>query len=418
MVSLARKNLLEDLPRFLVAQAGIVFAVSLITLQTGIFSGFIRSTVVPIDRSRADIWLASEMLVQLELTLPLSVSQLQLARQVPGVQRAEGLIFTGAQWYPDEGEMARVRLVAFDPRGELYRPPEIEPQALQALESPYTIVVDATDRDSLHVEQVGETVQINALPARVVGFTNGHAATVSNPFVVTSLKNAIAYATSGQNSRLSCRLPQGESTLECTNRFTIDRSQTSQSELPEAPRELASTDLVTFILVRAEPGVAIEQLKPRLEAALPGTRAYATEEIRKITQAYWQNRTGIGFILGLGAVVGGVVGVVVVSQILYSSVTDHLKEFGTLKAIGASAATIYGIIIEQALWMAALGYLPGMVLCLSLSLWISNTRGVLILITPTSALSVLGVTIIMCVGSAIFAIQKVNRVDPAIVFKA
>ena len=123
------------------------------------------------------------------------------------------------------------------------------------------------------------------------------------------------------------------------------------------------------------------------------------------------------FVLGIGAVVGVLVGVVIVGQILYSSVSDHLKEFGTLKAMGSSNWAIYSIIVEQALWMAVLGYIPGIALCLGVAAWTSATQGILILITPLSALGIFGITVGMCIGSAIFAIQKVTRVDPAIVFK-
>ena len=138
----------------------------------------------------------------------------------------------------------------------------------------------------------------------------------------------------------------------------------------------------------------------------------------KLTQTYWQERSGIGYILGLGAVVGVIVGVVIVGQILYSSVSEHIKEFGTLKAMGASDWSIYKIIIEQALWMVVLGYLPGMALCLGVAAWTSTTQGIMILITPGAAIAVFGITVVMCIGSAIFAIQKVTRVDPGIVFKA
>jgi putative ABC transport system permease protein len=140
--------------------------------------------------------------------------------------------------------------------------------------------------------------------------------------------------------------------------------------------------------------------------------------LTKKTESFWQKRTGIGFILGLGAAVGVIVGGIIVGQILYSSVTDHLKEFGTLKAMGASDWTIYGVIVEQALWMAVLGYIPGMVLCLGVGAWTFATQGITILITPLTAIAVFGITVAICVGSAVFAIQKVTRVDPAIVFKA
>ena len=86
--------------------------------------------------------------------------------------------------------------------------------------------------------------------------------------------------------------------------------------------------------------------------------------------------------------------------------------------MGASDWVIYGVIVEQALWMAILGYFPSMLLCFGVGTWTYATQGIVILITPATALAVFGITVLMCVGSAIFAIQKVTRVDPAIVFKA
>jgi putative ABC transport system permease protein len=86
--------------------------------------------------------------------------------------------------------------------------------------------------------------------------------------------------------------------------------------------------------------------------------------------------------------------------------------------MGAPDGIIYGVILEQALWLAVLGYIPGIALCVGVAAWAAATQGILILITPISALSVLGITVVMCASSAIFAIQKVTRVDPAIVFKA
>ncbi len=92
MVSIARKNLIEDIPRFLVAQAGIMFAVTLVTIQTGVLNGFTRSTALLIEDSEADIWVVSEEMVHFELTEPLMVAQLARARQVEGVARASGVL--------------------------------------------------------------------------------------------------------------------------------------------------------------------------------------------------------------------------------------------------------------------------------------------------------------------------------------
>lgn len=411
MVSLARKNLLEDIPRLLVAQAGIMFAVSLVTIQTGIFNGFTRSTTQLITNSTADIWLASESLVNPELTLPIPMTTLNQVRDVEGVQRAEALIFRSGIWRHSSSDISLTRLIGFDPKGQLFIPRNITQGSLQELQKPYTVIADASNLRSLNISKVGDVAELSSLPARLVGITKGNRSIVSNPFILVSLENSNAYANAGQRTRLSCKLPSGSEDLECTNILAARQDKS-------APRKLTASDTITFALIRAEPNQDIQALKRRLEAAVPNTRAYTQAELMKKTQSFWQRRTGIGFVLGLGAVVGVIVGGIIVGQILYSSVSDHLKEFGTLKAMGASDWTIYGVIVEQALWMAFLGYIPGIILCFGVGAWTFATQGILILITPETAVAVLGITVSICVGSAIFAIQKVTRVDPAIVFKA
>ena len=187
-------------------------------------------------------------------------------------------------------------------------------------------------------------------------------------------------------------------------------------EIPP-PKNLEIADPIAYILVKAKPGEDLQVLKQKIEEVIKGTTAYTKKELSEKTRFFWLARTNIGLVLGMGAIVGVIVGIVVVAQILYSSVSDHIKEFGTLKAMGASDQELYAIIVEQAIWMAVLGYIPGILVCLGLSTWVAS-KGIIILITPLSALGVLGVTVVMCVGSAFFAIQKVTRIDPAIVFKA
>lgn len=418
MVSLARKNLLEDIPRFLVAQAGIMFAVSLVTLQTGIFNGFIRSSAQLVYNSSADIWVASDQLVQVELTLPIPLSHVLQARTVEGVERAEGLIFSGALWRPPQGEITRVRVVGFDLNGQLFTPINIIQGNVSALKKPYTIIVDATSLGSLNVGKIGDSADVNSVPAQVVGFTQGNNSVVSNSFMFTSLESANGFLMSGQTSELSCTLPSGEQELKCTNTYSRVPETEAPAEPPPPPNTLVASDLIQYVLIEAEPSQDLQELKQKLEATLPNTRAYTQDEFIEKNQVFWQQRTGIGFILGLGAVVGVIVGTIIVGQILYSSVSDHLKEFGTLKAIGASDWLIYGVIIQQALWMAILGYLPGMALCYGVATWAAAAEGILILITPVSAIAVFAITVGMCVGSAIFSIQKVTHLDPAMVFKA
>ena len=415
MVSIARKNLLEDLPRFLVAQAGIMFAVSLVTIQTGVLKGFTSSASLLIDKSNADIWVASNDMVHLELTLPLPADQVNKARQVAGVDRAEALIIRKALWRVSSGKITLSALIGSDPDGQLFTPWNIIQGSTNSLKEPYTVIVDQTKLHDLNVQRVGDTASIGSLQAKVVGLTQNSQPIVMSDFLFTSLENANAFANSPSDSALHCRVQSGN--VDCTN--TTDSSQPSKPvAVPPVPKSLSPIDPVSFILIRAKPGQDLQALKRRLNSALPNTHAYTRAEIADSAHTYWQKRTGVGYILGLGAAVGMIVGMVIVSQILYSSVSDHLKEFGTLKAMGASDWTIYSVIVEQALWMAILGYIPGLIICIGVGSWTYTTQGIIILITPASAIAVLGITVVMCIGSAIFAIQKVTRVDPAIVFKA
>lgn len=393
MASIARKNLLEDIPRLLVAQAGIMFAVSLVTIQTGLQSGFSRSSSLLIDQSRADIWVASDNMQHVGLTLPIPYERVSQASRLAGVERAEAVIIRPALWrqrYADR--ITSVTLIGADPAGLLFSPANITNGGFGELREPYTVIVDQTSLSALNLTAVGQSARINSRPAKVTGLTEGTKLIVFDTLLFTSLLSANAYV----NTR-----PLADETAP-----------------PPALPALAATNAISYVLIKAEPGQDLQRLKERLELSLPDTRAYTSAEMSQITQAFWQERSGIGFILGLGAVVGVIVGVVIVSQILYSSVSDHIKEFGTLKAMGASNWFIYSLILEQSFWMAILGYLPGIALCTGVSVWTAATQGIMILITPTSAAIVFGVTVLMCVSSAVFAINKVTRVDPAIVFKS
>lgn len=391
MVSIARKNLFQDLPRFIVAQAGIMFSVGLVTIQIGILNGFTRSSTVLIENSDADIWVTSEELRHFALTLPLEYKQLAEAKAVEGVERAEALIAQSTVWRDKSGQIAPIRVIGFDPEDTLFRPRTLLEGTLNDIQQPYKIFVDQADLKLLDVSAVGDRAEIGSYEGEIKGITTGTRSIVASPYIFTSLPNATAYL----NSPIA-----------------------TPDETPPDPPDLTDQNRITYILVKAKSGESIQALKDRLEEALPGTKAFTQSELTELTQAYWQQSTGVGYILGLGAVVGIVVGTVVVGQILYSSVTDHLREFGTMKAMGSSDWFIYRVILEQALWMAVLGYLPGMGLCLGLGAWTIKAQAIQILISPVTAAGVFVVTVAMCSGAAIFAIQKVTRLDPALVFKS
>jgi putative ABC transport system permease protein len=369
-----------------------------------------------VDYSRADLWVAHADFKYLELTAAMPAENLQKATQVPGVERAEVLLMRGGRWRNPAGELSTVRIWGFNPDGGMFAGWPVTQGKVSDLNQPYTVFVDQASLGSLDVSKVGDTARIGNLPITIVGLTTDTKSNASSAFLYTSLETANAYGAAELNSAINCQR-NDDGSLNCNNQYSTQAIAEALKN-PPAPKRLSLGDPINYILIKAKPGEDLNALRQRLQTQIPDTKVFTTPELAKLTRNYWEERTSVGFILGLGAAVGFIVGMVIVGQILYASVADHIREFGTLKAMGASNWVIYSVIVEQALWMAVLGYIPSMVLCVGLSHWTLAAKGVLILIEPMTGAIVFVLTVGMCVGSALFAVQKVTRVDPAIVFKA
>jgi len=177
-----------------------------------------------------------------------------------------------------------------------------------------------------------------------------------------------------------------------------------------------SAENITYVLVKLAPGADIETVRSRLKEKISGNSEILTKtEFSDRSLNHWLFATGAGVALIGGAILGLVVGTVIVAQTLYSSTKDHLNEFATLRALGASAGYIHKVILIQAMLSAVLGYGVGMVLSL-LVIWASKDTTLLIVMTPGLAVLLFLLTIGMCALAAVSAIFKVTRIDPAGVF--
>jgi putative ABC transport system permease protein len=148
----------------------------------------------------------------------------------------------------------------------------------------------------------------------------------------------------------------------------------------------------------------------------PFVEVGTTEDFAQKEKNYWATSTGIGFIFGLGVAVGFIVGIVIVYQILYSDVSDHLPEYATLKAMGYTDWYLLGVLIQESLFLAILGYLPS--LFLSLGLYQLTFVATMLPITMKAerAINVFILTVIMCSISGAIALGKLRSADPADIF--
>jgi len=176
----------------------------------------------------------------------------------------------------------------------------------------------------------------------------------------------------------------------------------------------ATPDQASYTLVRVTPGSNVDEVRKALQARLPDAEVLTQDGFRKRSLDYWLFETGAGSGLIAGAVLAIIVGIVVVSQTLYASTKEHLNEFATLRALGASAGFIRKVILWQAVLSALMGYVLGMVLAKVVTYLLSDMLPILMTFNLVWGLLVL--TVAMCVLAAVSAILKVVRIDPAVVF--
>ncbi len=178
------------------------------------------------------------------------------------------------------------------------------------------------------------------------------------------------------------------------------------------------SDEIDVGLIVLKTGANLEQVQTNLKAKLPNDVLVLTkEEFIEREKTYWGQNRPIGVIFGFGSIVGFLVGTVIVYQILYSDVSDHLPEYATLKAMGYSDRYLIGVLLLEALILAILGFLPGFAISLGLYGLIAKATLLSVQMTLNRPTLVVFITVVMCVASgAIAKERKLQSADPADIF--
>jgi putative ABC transport system permease protein len=376
MWTLARKLLLHDRLRFAVAIAGVSVSVMLVLVQVGLYFGFMDTASSIIDASSADLWVGKAGNESFEFATPFDERAYYKVASVPGVARAERVLINFAQFKVANGGDLGVQIVGIEHapgQAPLLAPWHVIAGDATRLPEAGAIVVDRSEYPKLKIDRVGHTTEINGVRAQVVALTSGIRSFTTSPIVFTDLRSARSY-------------------------------------MPGL-----GTDAVTYVLVKVEPGIDPELVKQRI-SALPHLAAYTTHEMSQRTRLYWSSRTGVGAGFFTTAVLGVIVGFVVVGQILYSGTLQYLREYGTLKAMGAKNSAVIRVILSQAMISAALGFVAGGALAVVMRAAMAKAN-LSVALFPSLYAATLVITIAMCSLAALLSIVKVLRLDPASVFK-
>jgi putative ABC transport system permease protein len=369
---LASRNLLHDRLRLVATVIGIVFSIVLVTVQMGLYLGFGHMVTTMIEHAPADLWVMPQGTKCFEDPSLLDERQRFRALSVNGVADASPVVIGFAEWRIPAGGSTPVFLVGSDLRDTGLRPWNVVQGSVDSLFVPHAVAVDETYFDRLGITGLGSTAEIRGQKVEVTAVTKGIRSFTTTPYVFATIDRARAYVGVAPNK-------------------------------------------ATYFLIRVAPHADVSTVRTRLRAELPDVEILTPAEFRDRSRSFWLFDTGAGAALFAGALLGVIVGTVIVAQTLYSSTKDHLGEFATLRAIGSSSSYIYKVIIWQAVLSAVIGFsLAAGIGVLIVKLTAESALP--IMMTPGLTLGLFVLTVAMCIASAIAAIVQVMRIDPAVVF--
>lgn len=372
MFTLAFRNLFHDRVQLIVTLVGILFSVVLMAVQLGLYLGASQMIVAPIDRADGDVWIMAYGTKNFEEAQPIDGRLRLTALATPGVTRAVPMVSAFTEWKKPAGGSNLSVVIGTDVEDGGLAPWNIVEGSLTGIGARDAVFVDRTYLNELGIHGVGDTGQVNGNRVKVAGLTEGIRSFTTSPFVFT----------------------------------TLNRAKT----LLNMP-----VDKITYVLVKTAPGIDPVLVRDALRAKIPDGEVLTKAEFRERSLNHWMFATGAGIALIGGAVLGLIVGTVIVAQTLYGSTKDHINEFATLRALGSSSGFIHKVILTQAGLSAVLGYLLGMAIALGVTYATHNTA-LPMSMTWWLAAALFVLTIIMCAVSAIAAINKVTKIDPVMVF--
>jgi putative ABC transport system permease protein len=387
---LAWQNLTHNKRRFALSLAGVGFAVVLMFIELGFYHALLDSTVALIDRFDADLVMVSKLKTSMQILGGFPRRRLVQALSVPGVAAVRPLYLdvVRSRWRSDRAERRQsLRALGLDPDAPALRFPEVREFAGR-LRLPNQVLFDKASR-TRHARDGDRAA--DDLAGRDV-YTAGE------------FHLGLDFVTEGN-------LILGESAF--AHYFPV--------------RHGSALRQVEVGMIELAPGADQERVRAELNARLPtwdGASADGGSDVTVLTKdefrdrdlTFWRKSTPIGFIFGMGAVMGLIVGVVICYQVLATDVADHLREFATLKAMGYGGGYLAGVVLQEALWLALVGFVPGCLASWGLYWLLERATGLPLLLTVPRAGFVLGLTVLMCSLSGLLALRRVVTADPAELF--
>jgi putative ABC transport system permease protein len=366
-------TLWHDRSRFLPGILAVSFSAVLIALQCGLLLGLFSITSLPIDHTRADIWVGAPDVLSVDVSRAIPESYLSRLASQPEVQRTELYIQSFAQWVKPTGGAELCIVIGSrledDAMGSIE---ELTPQLRALLTEPGAIVVDESEFGRLGIPGgVGSTGEISGHRVRVVGSTKRLQA-LAGPYIFCSI----------QTARMLTRLSSSQS---------------------------------SYVLARCYNPADAQRVVERLKN-MPEMSAFTSNEFSLRSRMHWLLKTKAGIALGYAALLGLLVGAVVTSQTLYAATAASMREYAVLQAMGIPRWRMAMAVLSQSFWVGLFGVALALPTVFALA-QVADTLGVHVILRWWLLAGAGGVTLIMAILAGLYAMRSLRLVEPAILLR-
>jgi putative ABC transport system permease protein len=372
----ALKMLFGDRAKYLMLLCGLTFAVMLIVQQGSIFWGLMIWSQSSISNLNVPIWVTDPGISQVDEVKPIADTAVDRVRSVPGVEWAVPLYKGLLRARLSNGEYHQITLTGLESSTLIGRPAEILEGRFEDILQPDAVALDqwAVKRmGGPTVIKIGTIFELNDKLARVVAIAKTQKSFTNIPVVYTTYERAIRYV----------------------------------------PRERRT---LSYVLAKAKDGVPVEEVTRRIHEQT-GLGAFTAEEFGWKTIWWVLKNTGIGTNFGTTILLGFIVGMAIAGQTFYLFTVENLRQFGALKAMGASTFALSRMILLQAFTVGLTGYGVGIGLATVFGFLTARSGGFPFIETWQLLLLVLVALLAICTFSALISIIKLARLEPGIVFR-
>ena len=369
-MSYALQTLWHERQRYLPGVLAVAFSALLIALQCGLLLGLFSITSLPIDHTKAHIWMGAPSVLSVDLGESIRTENLFRLQGQPEVERAEIYLQGFSYWSKPGGGRELCMVIGSRLEDDaLGRVKELTPELRSKLTIPGNIVIDRSDMERLGVSEVGQTAEVIGSRVRVVGVTKG-IRSLAGPYVFCSVS-------------------------------------TAQHLLRH------SSDQTTYVLARCKNPADAPKVVDRIRKDYKDhLSAFTKEEFSLRTRMHWLTKTKAGIALGYAAALGLLVGAVVTSQTLRAATLASIKEFAVLRALGIPRWRMGLLVMGQAFWVGVIGVALAMPTVYGAAK-LGDRLGVDVPLPWWLLLIATGVTLAMAIISGLFALRVLRNVEPA-----